>query len=94
MSDQLPKPLSSIIALRAHLKLLERGVSDARTRRVGPDTVPVPAVAPRREHSPPAQRQVPFQLPPRQVSDKPKARAKSATDFSSFFGSIDKRAAS
>ena len=94
MSDQLPKPLSSIVALRAHLKLLERGVSDARTRRVGPEPVPVPVMAPRREQAPPAQRQVPFQLPPRQASDKPKARAKSASDFSSFFGSIDKRAAS
>ena len=27
MSDSLPKPLPSINALRAHLKLLERGVS-------------------------------------------------------------------
>jgi hypothetical protein len=38
--------------------------------------------------------QAPFQLTPRQPSDKPKARAKGVTDFSAFFGSIDKRAAS
>ena len=36
MSDSLPKPLPSINALRAHLKLLERGVNDARDKRVGP----------------------------------------------------------
>ena len=35
MSDSLPKPLPSINALRAHLKLLERGVNDARDKRVG-----------------------------------------------------------
>ena len=36
MSESLPKPLPSINALRAHLKLLERGVNDARDKRVGP----------------------------------------------------------
>ena len=94
MSDHLPKPLASINALRAHLKLLERGVSDARTRRVGPAPIPVqvPAAIQRREA--PVQRATPFQLPPRPISDKPKARPKSGTDFGAFFGNIDKRAAS
>jgi hypothetical protein len=96
MSDHLPKPLASINALRAHLRLLERGVNDARTRRVGPAEVPALVPVPVRQSTPaPAMRpQAPFQLTPRQPSDKPKARAKGATDFSAFFGSIDKRAAS
>ena len=94
MSDHLPRPLASINALRAHLKLLERGVNDARTRRVGPAPipVPVPVTTPRREA--PMQRPASFQLPARQASDKPKARPKNGTDFSDFFGNIDKRAAS
>ena len=95
MSDQLPKPLASISALRAHLKLLERGVNDARTRRVGPE--PTPALAPipiARQAAPTPRPAMSFQLPPRPASDKPKARPKSGTDFGAFFGNIDKRAAS
>ena len=95
MSDQLPKPLASISALRAHLQLLERGVNDARTRRVGPEPQPalVP-VQPSRPAAPAPRPTLSFQFPPRQPSDKPKARPKSGTDFGSFFGNIDKRAAS
>ena len=94
MSDQLPRPLASINALRAHLKLLERGVNDARTRRVGPSEVPALVPVPARQSAPPMRPQSPFQLTPRQDSGKPKARAKGAADFSAFFGNIDKRAAS
>ena len=96
MSDSLPKPLSSIAALRAHLKLLERGVVDARTARTGPP--PVPAVAAPARPAQPVQRPAPtsFQLPrATQGSDgKPKAKAKSGADFSAFFDNADKRAAS
>lgn len=31
-----PKPLNAVNALRLHLKQLERGVNEARTRRLGP----------------------------------------------------------
>ena len=97
MSDQFPKPLASINALRAHLKLLERGVDSARSRRVGPAPapVPVPVTTPRRDAaSGPMRPNMPFPLPARAASDKPKARSKNGADFGSFFGSIDKRAAS
>lgn len=36
----IPKPLNAVNALRLHLKQLERGVNDARTRRLGPAAVP------------------------------------------------------
>jgi hypothetical protein len=36
MSEPMPKPLASVSALRLHLKQLERGVNDARSRRLGP----------------------------------------------------------
>ncbi len=36
MSEPMPKPLASVAALRLHLKQLERGVNDARSRRLGP----------------------------------------------------------
>jgi hypothetical protein len=87
MSDSTPKPLASINALRAHLKLLERGVNDARTRRVGPPPTAATPLQPRREQ--------PRSVAP-QPSDngKPKAKARSGGDFSEFFGSIEKRAAS
>lgn len=96
MSDSIPKPLSSIAALRAHLKLLERGVNDARTRRVGP-TDPPPAPMPV-TRQPPLQRPAPgsFQLPARAVAasnGKPKARPKSGADFGQFFEGIQQRAA-
>ena len=65
MSDSLPKPLPSINALRAHLKLLERGVNDARDKRVGPRPLtPMPmqrAAAP--VARPQAQSTNSFQLP-------------------------------
>jgi hypothetical protein len=99
MSDSLPKPLPSITALRAHLKLLERGVSDARTRRVGPSepatvvatvpSAPAPAAAVR-----PAAAS--FKMTPRPAAasnGKPKARPKSGADFSQFFDGIQQRAA-
>ena len=98
MSDSTPQPLASINALRAHLKLLERGVNDARTRRVGPPpgaAAPLQALQPRREQPrPAAQPSQGFQLPARAESGKPKAKARSGGDFSEFFGSIEKRAAS
>jgi hypothetical protein len=96
MSDSIPKPLASINALRAHLKLLERGVSDARTRRVGPPPSAAAPLQPRREQPRPAAVQPAqgFQMPPRADSGKPKAKARSGGDFSEFFGSIEKRAAS
>lgn len=97
MSDSTPKPLASINALRAHLKLLERGVNDARTRRVGPPPQAAAPLQPRREQprqqaqAQPAQG---FQMPARADNGKPKARARNGSDFSEFFGSIEKRAAS
>lgn len=95
MSDSIPKPLASINALRAHLKLLERGVNDARTRRVGPPPQAAAPLQPRREQ--PRQQAQPaqgFQMPVRADNGKPKAKARSGSDFSEFFGSIEKRAAS
>ena len=91
MSDSLPKPLSSINALRAHLKLLERGVNTARERRVGPaPSAPRPVQSQAAPASYPMAGRV-----TRAVSDgKPKAKAKSAGDFSEFFDNIQKRAAS
>ena len=105
MSDSLPRPLPSINALRAHLKLLERGVNDARTKRVGPATPPAPT---RTNGMPPAargatgatapagQRPIPptFRLPPRPASNKPKAKAKGSADFAAFFEDVQRRAAS
>ena len=104
MSDSLPKPLPSITALRAHLKLLERGVSDARTRRVGPSTPPAappgsrPLMAEPRTSAPPASAgPSSFRLPAAQAADadngKPKAKAKSVTDFSAFFDGIQQQRA-
>ncbi len=106
MSDSLPKPLSSINALRAHLKVLERGVDNARNKRVGPSE-PSPSLAPA---SRPAQQAATRTMSPPPASypmtrpasngagsgsdGKPKAKPKSGTDFSAFFGGIDKRAAS
>ncbi len=43
MSDHLPNPLPGAPALRAHLKALERGVHDARNRRLGTDSTPTRA---------------------------------------------------
>jgi hypothetical protein len=105
MSDSLPRPLPSVNALRAHLKLLERGVNDARTKRVGPTTPPTatrtngampgmrPAAGPAASA---AQRPIPptFRLPPRPASDKPKAKSKGSTDFAAFFEDVKRRAAS
>ncbi len=100
MSDSLPKPLPSITALRAHLKLLERGVNDARTRRVGPTEPPPAPMSFARPSSAPvaAPRPAPasFQLPPRPAAasnGKPKARPKNGADFSQFFDGIQQRAA-
>jgi len=105
MSDSLPKPLPSITALRAHLKLLERGVNDARTRRVGPSTPPPaaplagrPLMAEPRTSAPPASAgPSSFRLPAAQAADadngKPKAKAKSVTDFSAFFDGIQQQRA-
>jgi hypothetical protein len=98
MSDSLPKPLPSITALRAHLKLLERGVNDARTRRVGPsEPVPAPALV-ARPSSAASQRTAPasFQMharPSAASNGKPKARPKSGADFGQFFDGIQQRAA-
>lgn len=103
MSDSLPRPLPSVNALRAHLKLLERGVNDARTKRVGPTTPPATpranAAFPGTRPTPAAQatqRPIPptFRLPPRPASDKPKAKAKGSTDFAAFFEDVKRRAAS
>ena len=98
MSDSLPKPLSSIAALRAHLKLLERGVNDARTARTGPVPAPVQIPAPQARASTAMQRPSPasFRMPsaPQASDGKPKAKAKSGVDFGAFFGNTDKRAAS
>lgn len=93
MSDSLPKPLASINALRAHLKLLERGVNDARSKRTGPPPVPQPVVVPVRREAPrPAHHAM--QVPQRAAdSGKPKARPKGAADFAEFFQDIQKRAA-
>ncbi len=100
MSDSLPKPLPSIAALRAHLKLLERGVNDARTRRVGPTEPPPAPVAFVRAApasvAPPRPASTSFQLPPRPAAasnGKPKARPKNGADFSQFFDGIQQRAA-
>jgi len=98
MSESLPKPLSSIAALRAHLKLLERGVNDARTARTGPVPAPVQVPVPQARTTAAAARPAPasFRLPsaPRASDGKPKAKAKSGVDFGAFFGNTDKRAAS
>lgn len=103
MSDSLPRPLPSVNALRAHLKLLERGVNDARSKRVGPATNPGPARtngwAPGTRPAPAAvsaQRPIPptFRLPPRPASDKPKAKSKGGADFAAFFEDVKRRAAS
>jgi hypothetical protein len=96
MSDSIPKPLASINALRAHLKLLERGVNDARTKRVGPPPAAAAPLQPRREQPRPVAPQASqgFQIPARTDNGKPKAKARSGGDFSEFFGSIEKRAAS
>lgn len=106
MSDSLPKPLSSINALRAHLKVLERGVDNARNKRVGtseqpaslaPVTRPSQQAATRTMSPPPASYPMtrPTSSGTGSGSDgKPKAKPKSGTDFSAFFGGIDKRAAS
>ncbi len=103
MSDSLPRPLPSVNALRAHLKLLERGVNDARTKRVGPTTPPqlarASAAFPGTRPAPAAQaaqRPIPptFRLPPRPASDKPKAKSKGSTDFAAFFEDVKRRAAS
>ena len=105
MSDSLPRPLPSVNALRAHLKLLERGVNDARTKRVGPTISPATARAnaafPGARPTPAAaaahaQRPIPptFRLPPRPASDKPKAKAKGSADFAAFFEDVKRRAAS
>ena len=101
MSDSLPKPLPSINALRAHLKLLERGVNDARDRRVGPRPLtPMPTqrvAAPMAR--PQAQSTNSFQLPAARSTEgsngKPKAKPKTGADFSAFFSESEaKRAAS
>jgi hypothetical protein len=101
MSDSLPKPLPSINALRAHLKLLERGVNDARDKRVGPRPLtPMPmqrAAAP--VARPQAQSTNSFQLSAARSTEgtngKPKARSKTGADFSAFFTESEaKRAAS
>lgn len=103
MSDSLPQPLPSVNALRAHLKLLERGVNEARTKRVGPTTAPGAARAngwmPGHRPTPAAasaSRPIPptFRLPPRPASDKPKAKAKGGADFAAFFEDVKRRAAS
>ena len=105
MSDSLPKPLPSIAALRAHLKLLERGVNDARTRRVGPSTPPPaatpgsrPLMAEPRASAPlTSSGQGSFRLPAAQPAGtndgKPKAKAKSVTDFTAFFDGIQQQRA-
>ncbi len=101
MSDSLPKPLPSINALRAHLKLLERGVNDARDKRVGPRPLtPTPMQRPAAPVArPQAQSTNSFQLsaaPSMEGSNgKPKARPKTGADFSAFFTESEaKRAAS
>ena len=103
MSDSLPQPLPSVNALRAHLKLLERGVNEARTKRVGPTTAPgapragawMPGTRPAPAQAT-AARPIPptFRLPPRPASDKPKAKSKGSTDFAAFFEDVKRRAAS
>jgi hypothetical protein len=101
MSDSLPKPLPSINALRAHLKLLERGVNDARDKRVGPR--PLTPMPMQRAASPAARPQAQstnsFQLPAARSTEgsngKPKAKPKTGADFSAFFSESEaKRAAS
>ena len=106
MSDSLPKPLSSINALRAHLKVLERGVDNARNKRVGPSEQPAslaPVSRPSQQAATRTMSPPPASYPmTRPASNgggsgsdvKPKAKPKSGTDFSAFFGGIDKRAAS
>lgn len=101
MSDSLPKPLPSINALRAHLKLLERGVNDARDKRVGPrplapspiQRTPAPAARP------PSNASGSYQMPVARSTEgsngKPKAKPKTGADFSAFFTESEaKRAAS
>ena len=101
MSDSIPKPLSSIVALRAHIKLLERGVNTAREARVGPAT-PAPAPVMARPTAPARTTPAPstaFQIAQRPATSatgtdgKPKAKAKSGIDFGDFFGNAAKRAA-
>ena len=103
MSDSLPKPLPSINALRAHLKLLERGVNDARDKRVGPrplTPMPMPMQRPAAPVArPQAQSTNSFQLSAARSTEgsngKPKARSKTGADFSAFFTESEaKRAAS
>ena len=101
MSDSLPKPLPSINALRAHLKLLERGVNDARDKRVGPRPLtPMPMQRPEAPVArPQAQSTNSFQLSAARSTEgsngKPKARSKTGADFSAFFTESEaKRAAS
>ena len=101
MSDSLPKPLPSINALRAHLKLLERGVNDARDKRVGPRPLtPMPTQrAAASMARPQAQSTNRFQLSAARSTEgsngKPKARPKTGADFSAFFTESEaKRAAS
>ena len=101
MSDSLPKPLPSINALRAHLKLLERGVNDARDKRVGPRPLtPMPMQRPAAPMArPQAQSTNSFQLSAARSTEgsngKPKARPKTGADFSAFFTESEaKRAAS
>lgn len=95
MSDSLPKPLASINALRAHLKLLERGVNAARDRRTGPPPAAVqPALQPVRREAPRPTHQPQAMQAARAIdSGKPKARPKSSADFSEFFQDIQRRAA-
>lgn len=101
MSDSLPKPLPSINALRAHLKLLERGVNDARDKRVGPRPLtPAPvqraaAPAPRPQTNASGSYQMPVARSTEGSNGKPKAKPKTGADFSAFFSETEaKRAAS
>jgi hypothetical protein len=101
MSDSLPKPLPSINALRAHLKLLERGVNDARDKRVGPrpltpntsQRAPAPVARPQASAS--GSYQMPAARSTEGSNGKPKAKPKTGADFSAFFSESEaKRAAS
>jgi len=101
MSDSLPKPLPSINALRAHLKLLERGVNDARDKRVGPrpltpntsQRAPAPVARPQASAS--GNYQMPAARSTEGSNGKPKAKPKTGADFSAFFSESEaKRAAS
>lgn len=99
MSDSLPKPLPSINALRAHLKLLERGVNDARDKRVGPRPLaPAPiqrAPAARPQTNASGSYQIPVARSTEGSNGKPKAKPKTGADFGAFFTESEaKRAAS